>query len=398
MELSSKEKIEKNIGKIWLIYFLDGLWFPLPVYVLYILDVGMNMTELGILMGLAAVFQFLLDIPSSILADKYSRKSVLVIAGVAYLLCDVAFLYANSFIFFIPAFVFWGITTALMSGIVSAFTYDTMLSLGRERKYETIQARIMRGLFFGRAIASLGGVFIYSSYPKAVFIFAIIVNLIMIATILTLQEPPREKSISKSLRQVKEGFSFLLSNSRIWSIVIFFSLMVATCDTAFSYYQPVLRASGIDLLSIGIVYFGINILSSLGSILYIRLRRKAGWRITMAAYILIDLMTAIAFSTLSTVPVLVSISLLSIAFGSQYVYMTNIIHKCVPSSHRATTLSVQGQIYMFFYAINMGIVGLATDNGSLSDGMRLNALIVALLLCLFIYKLRDRRELAIEVN
>lgn len=390
--------LEGNISKIGLMHFLDGLWFPLPVCVIYLLASGITLTQFGLLLGASTMMQFILDIPSSIWADRYSRRSVLIGAGVFFLLSDIAFFFAASFGLFLVAFCLSGISNALTSGISSALTYDTLLSLGREKEYEKVQAKVMKSFFLGRVVASLGGAYLYLQSPRLVFVAAIVANLMLIAATLTLQEPPREKSISKSFRQIRQGVDFLLQKKQVWYLIIIFSLMLATCDTVYSYYQPALQAAGIAVADLGIVYFFVNVLSFCGAGIYERVRKRIDWKSIMAIYLAIGLLSSLCFSTQSAVPVILAILLLSVSFGTMNVYISGIIHRRVPSTHRATTLSIQSQMYMLFYAVIMSAVGFSTDHSSIFYGMILNASLVFLIALSFFKIAYAPRQIAAEAE
>lgn len=142
-----QKNLERNINKICLMNFLDGMWFALPVYVIFLLDNGMSLTDIGIILGASSIMPFFFDIPSSVWADKYSRKFVMILSSMAFTLANLAFYLASSFEHFFIGACLNGIGIALSTGIFSALVYDTLLSLGKEKGYEKTQAKVVKSFF-----------------------------------------------------------------------------------------------------------------------------------------------------------------------------------------------------------------------------------------------------------
>jgi len=384
MNKMDQKNLEGNIDKICLMNFLDGLWFPLPVYVIYLLDSHMSWTQIGMILGAAAVMPFFFDIPSSIWADKYSRRFVMILSSIAFLLANIFFYISNSFELFFLGSCLNGIGIAFSTGIFSAFIYDTLLSLGEEKQYERVQSKVMKYFFTGRLIASAIGAYVYLTNPKMVFLLSIFVSSVCLVLTFYLKEPSREKSISKSFRQAKEGLEFLLKNRNVWNLVVIFSIMCATCDVLFNYYQPVLQASGISVAYFGIVYVFVNAFSFLGASLYPKIKSKINWKYLMVFYLLVDFVSSLFFGTQIAALVLLSVVFMSLSFGSFEIFIGSIVHRAVPSSHRATTLSIRSQIYMLSYFIFINVVGFSIDHGSIFVGMFINALVALAVLLVFV--------------
>lgn len=152
--------------------FVDRMWFAGPIFVIFLLDRGINFTQVGLITWASYIVSFLLDIPSSIWTDRYSRRSLLTLSSAAFTLLNITF-----WMFFL-GFCFNGTGTAFSSGISSAFLYNTLLSMGKERKYEKVQAKIVQYSFVGRIIASVAGVYLYYMNPKLPFLLSAVANFI----------------------------------------------------------------------------------------------------------------------------------------------------------------------------------------------------------------------------
>ncbi|MFA7169411.1 MAG: hypothetical protein WC178_00990 [Candidatus Paceibacterota bacterium] len=93
MNNTKQKNLEGNINKLCLMIFVDRMWFAGPIFAIFLLDRGMNFTQIGLITGASYIVSLLLDIPSSIWADKYSRKSLLILSSAAFTLLNLTFFF-----------------------------------------------------------------------------------------------------------------------------------------------------------------------------------------------------------------------------------------------------------------------------------------------------------------
>jgi len=384
MKVTEHKKLEGNISKICLIDFFGGMWFPGPVFAIFLLANGMSLTQVGLIFASSSIMPFFFDIPSSIWADRYSRKSMLALAWIAYLLMNAIYIFSHSFLMFFIAFSLNGIGTALQNGISNALTYETLLSLGTQEQYEKTQAKIKKYFYAGRLLASLAGAYVYTIDPRGVFLFGVIASVASLVLVLLLKEPRREKSISRSFRQIREGLGFLLHHKLTWYAIIVFSLMAGIHELLFNYYQPVMQLARIPVAYFGVIYFISSALSILGLVIYPKVREYLDWRKTIFLYLIIALITALSFAANSYFLIIAAIIISSFSHSSQDVFISNVINKIVPSSHRATALSIQSQIHLIFNAILIVAISGIADKFSIGFGMLIVFVLVIIISAAFL--------------
>ncbi|HCJ67225.1 MAG TPA: hypothetical protein DHV62_07885 [Elusimicrobia bacterium] len=379
------QELSANIPKFYIASFFEALWFPLPVWILFFLANGLNLEQIGILIGVLFLTQFIFEIPSSIWADKHSRKRILIIGALFSFFSLLIFFLGNSFLSFLLAVFFTGLANSFRSGTDSALVYDTLLNLNRERDYNKIQSNINGIYFLGRAVVAVIGPLAYIADRKLPFLLAAISSLIAISILFLIKEPEYHKSSGAHLGQIKEGLKFLSSNERIWLAVLVFSLMSAASDVLFTNYQPVLNLVGLPVVYFTIVYLGVNIASFIGSMSYAGLAEKLSFNKILAFYLLVAFAVSLAFASGNLFLILPFILLLSFSFGSHNAYITSLINKIAPSSHRATTISIQSLINMIMLAILIVSVGKIATDYSIFWGMVFNAAITSVALIGFLF-------------
>jgi len=379
-----EQSYSSNIPKLYWASFFEAMWFPEPIWILYFISTGLNLEQIGILVGILFITQVIFEIPSSIWADRYSRKNILVIGMIFWLIAQIFFL-GNSFISFVLMSLFSGISSAFASGTEAAITYDTLLNLGREKEYDHIKSKIQGIFFIGRAVAVIVGVLAYTYDHKLPFLLSVITAILAIILLFLLKEPKFHKSSGTHSRQIKEGLKFLLANEKVWLIILVFSLISASSNMLYNYYQPVFDFAGLPIIYFIYVYLAVNIVSLIGSISYTKLAKVFSNNGILVLYLLATLAVSLSFASGKLILILPLILLLSFCFGSHDIYVTSLINEIVPSSHRATTISIQSLISKIMMSVLMVIIGQIVNNYSIFWGMIFNAGVVLVAFVGFLY-------------
>ena len=118
---------------------------------------------------------------------------------------------------------------------------------------------------------------------------------------------------------------------------------------------------------------------------YSYLEKKFSQKKILVFYLFVTVFCSLAFMTKDLALILFFIALLSFNFGTQYIYITGLINKIVPSSHRATTISIQSQLYLLLFSVIIVMVGKVSGELSIFYGMAINLFFVSIAALLFFY-------------
>lgn len=106
-----------------------GSVLPAAVLMLFMQARGLDLFQIGMVIGLATLLIALLEVPTGGLADRIGRKRTTLIAYVVKLLSTLVLLFAFSY----PAFLLWsilsGVSWALASGALEAWFIDELYVL-----------------------------------------------------------------------------------------------------------------------------------------------------------------------------------------------------------------------------------------------------------------------------
>jgi len=109
-------------------------WLPvgllIPISVLYALDRGLGIAELGLAASIQGIVVLILELPSGGLADSWGRRPVLIAASSVSLIAVVTLSFAQSFPAFVAVYALQGVFRALDSGALEAWFADAAIAAG----------------------------------------------------------------------------------------------------------------------------------------------------------------------------------------------------------------------------------------------------------------------------
>ncbi len=129
--MSTKPDFTKVVAKrlipLYIAAFFQGfvLWYA--VEKLFMKSIGFDDAGIGIMVAAYSGVMLVVETPSGILADRWSRKGVLVLASVALMLCAVVGGVSTNIAMYVVATLFWGVFFALYSGTYDSIVYDVLL-------------------------------------------------------------------------------------------------------------------------------------------------------------------------------------------------------------------------------------------------------------------------------
>jgi len=187
-----------QIHRLYLSNFLAGLVFWFGIEKLFMSSIGIDAVGIGIATAVLTIFLLVFDIPSGILADKWSRKGLLIISTFALAAASLIFGLSNSLPMYIVGEVFYGIFVVATSGTYQAITYDTLKEQGMASKYSSVIGKAYALFLVGAGVGNIVGGFIANSFGfRLVFYISIITCLLNALVLISLREPKYHKTMGQ---------------------------------------------------------------------------------------------------------------------------------------------------------------------------------------------------------
>ncbi len=161
----SRAKARRAAFKFFAFSFLEGFAPIYPVYMIMFEGRGYELTSLSLLLSIWSLPVVLLELPSGILADRWSKKGVVAIGMALKALCFVLWASSPSFLAAALGFISWGCQEALCSGARQALLYEALKRESVEAEYEGIVGVSLAIELITIAFAMVAGAAIYAVSP-----------------------------------------------------------------------------------------------------------------------------------------------------------------------------------------------------------------------------------------
>lgn len=373
---------------------------------------GINLFQLGLLLGTYSLTVVLLEVPTGGLADAIGRKRVTILAYSLVLTSAVAFLFAFSFAGFLLAWILAGTARALSSGALDAWfvdslqaadpTIDIQPSLAHAGTFSTLAlggGTLLGGLIprlFSGLPAEGTAVLTPLAMPIVVAI-ALDVSLLVIVVLLMREERPAAAAADwlNGFRQVpimvRDAFSLSRQN-HTFVLLLGTSLAAgAALGSMESFWQPHfarLQGGGApNTLFFGAVMAGNFILAMVGNLLATPLSRLLRHRYALMAAVFQGLQGAMLVGLAlqaTTWPAVALFWLVYLNLGIVNSPVTTLVNQEIPASHRSSMLSIFSLAsYAGGFLGNIGL-GYLAEHGSIPLAWIVAGVLLVVSLLLFV--------------
>ena len=153
----------------------EGFMLWVPIEKLFQTEIGFDAASIGLMAAAYAAVVHLLEVPTGILADRWSRKGILIASSVAAAASALIGGLSQSVGLYIVAAMVLGVYFALSSGTVDSVVYDTVVEeTGSSDLYERSigRVRVVESIALAGS-ALLGGVLAELTSPRLTYFFTV---------------------------------------------------------------------------------------------------------------------------------------------------------------------------------------------------------------------------------
>jgi len=368
--------------------FLKNLQFFEPFLYVYLYYAGFDLFEIGLLMSIRYLIVFLLEVPSGVFADRFGKKTELMICFIFYIASFILFFIGGTFIIFSFAMVLFGIGEAMRSGTHKAMIMDFLDHEQVLIPKSEVYGKTRSFSLLGSMISSLlGALFImYAPNIRYLFLYAIIPYVLDIFLISTYPSYMNERveldnSFKNFVKQMKLTLTYTLSNKKVRSLVYSSSSYEAWFKSIKSYVQLIVVAFGIVVIrqssltseevigvQLGVLYAVIFFISSQATRNAHRLRKYVKEdTITTYMWIPSGILMLILGLYIENIYVVFAVFLVIYPlFNIRKPLMIGLLGEHIEPSKRASVLSVESQLTTVLVACLAPVIGFISDTYSVS--------------------------------
>ncbi len=234
-------------------YFNCGFREIIPIYPLYAImfgEHGISPFELSVLFAAWAATGLVLEIPSGALADRFSRKWLIVLSGFFKSAAFLSWFLWQEFSGYLGGFVLWAIGSSIRSGAWEALLFDLMKLWGETQRFPATFGKIRAMATAGVAAGEVSGGFLIVSGYDLVLLVSMTIPLI--ATIPFMLWVANVQGHDRSTRStyltvLKTGLSESVHNRAVLYILLLSSMVIMIFAVYDEYVTPTLREKGFSL-------------------------------------------------------------------------------------------------------------------------------------------------------
>lgn len=387
------KKNKLNIILYLIFTFLSSFSFISPYLVMYITEnAQISISRVGLLLLIYQVTKLIFEVPTGIIADRYSKKLSLIIGGIL-LIIACFLLYTNNIIllglsFFIKAIGYTCISGSFEAVFINSLEQNTLAKMNSiERVF----------FYMGFAVSTaIGGIFIQNINYYFVITIDIIILVLSLITSILIYEKPLDN---------KEYHHEAILNSKLINIIkdiinnpIVFWLLMMDFATAISFisledtYSKFLSQFGIGTLLIGlIISFQFLVTVFVGYIFNSKVKninKKATFRWLSMLFVVFAIFIYLDFIPLFFIPLFYILSDMCYSIFAPIKY--ELFQSQISDNRRTTILSIKSLVISLGGVLAYALISILPDSLRLNDIMIILLIITLTLFILINYKVKDK--------
>jgi MFS family permease len=365
---------------------LQGIILWVPVEKLFMTQIGFTPRSVAVMAAAYAAVVPLIEVPSGILADRWSRNRIMVCASIALLASSLLGGLSTNVPTYIAAAMILGGYFALSSGTLDSVVYDVVLEeTGGSEQYENWIGRI-RMVESGALVASAlaGGVLAGWSSLRLTYLATLPFVALAIAAFLRFDEPRLHRAAEPvALRgHVALTYRTMIREPGVRQVMLLAALVGLLSQAVFEFGPLWLVALAAPAALFGPYWAAL--VSTLGVGGYLTSRLNLDRRATVSLLALAAPVAALALSlTHALAAVIAAQAVLALLLAIIGIRAGKLLHDGVPSTVRAGVSSGVGTLsWVLFLPFSLAFGWFARSHGVRQAGWFLTAaaLLIALLL------------------
>lgn len=243
------------LRKIYLYQFLTSFILVASLFTLIFKNEGLDPFQISLLIFIWSSFIVIFEVPAGVIADKYSRRNILIIAEIMRISAFVFWIIGGNFLIFAIGMLFLGARNVLTSGTTETFIYDELKLFNKTEIYEKVvgksQGAVSLGLMFA---AVLGGIVAGRSFDLIIQI-SILGSAVSAAILLTVRSvaPARSTQESKYLQLLKNALKETRTKPVLLYLIAITCVVIVVFGVMDEFFPLIFDGLGFGIKAIGIL-------------------------------------------------------------------------------------------------------------------------------------------------
>lgn len=384
----------RRLMPLYIACFFQGFVFWYSIEKLFMHTIGFSNAAIGAMVAVYSFVILLVNAPSGILADRWSRKGVLILASISLTASSVIGGLSHSMAEYLVAAVLWGAFYACYSGVYDSIIYDVVAEArAPKRLFEYLYGRWQAVDGVALVLASLlGGLIAARINLRAAYFMTAPIGIFSIWALLAFREPTlhRDHEVMTIRQQLKVSFRAVLKNRSLLPVVSVLVLEVVLFFGMVEFAQLWLLALHVKTGYFGIANAILLLSLAIGGYSVERLHVR---RYSLAVGLILLMIGTCSMLVISrNVAVIVAAQFLyTTCLINIYIIFSRILHDNLSPAIRAGASSAAGTVGRFIIIPIALLMGYISQRYSIYRATYI-LIVLVLLMSLFIMTVANRND------
>jgi MFS family permease len=369
-----KSNFASNIPSYFVYTALKGFGFGLfaAIWVIYLQQQrGLSLSEAALIDVTFFVAAALGEVPTGIVADRFGRKTSLLIGTALMCVSTLAWIFAPTLLLIMLAYICLGIGYTFLSGAEDALFYESVQRTGRIDAYTRLVGRVSATMLGALALGSVASGLLAAVDLSLPFVCAGLSYVLIFGIVLTFKEPRAEETAAEQARKpfgeiLKQSLALMRARPALRYPMMYLALVpLAALILETLFIQPQAVALGVPIAGVGVVVMALQLTNIAGSTWSDWMKARVGeGRILYAAPLFI-VTSLILLAVLQLFAALLFIAVISFVTATLHPILLRRVQTEVSDDLRATLLSMQSLMFTVVAAISQPTLGMIADQSGL---------------------------------
>ena len=371
-------QISSVLGLLNLSVFFKSHLFLLPVLYLFYTSCGITLADFFLIQGLSSLTCLLLDVPMGYIADRVSKKKILICSNLVLVLRFLLlYFFPTKFVIFLGEILYAFVIVSFV-GTGDAYIYELLKTENKTVAMLKRYGRLYFWISIGTSIASLSGAYIYGELgAKMVILLTLIFTSVSTLLLLFIPDIDVKKKNVLSMKQkylsIYAEVKRALKNREFINLITFSAFLTATYQIFMWSMQPVMKLALVPVTLFGVIFFLNHMARASGSYFAHKILKKfnlvkLGWIVYFGFILSFVAMMGIGEKT----PLALTLALfvfICLMISLQVTWLISAIariHEISTSKNRALSASVNSMAGRLLTAICLILSKFILDGNPLS--------------------------------
>ena len=182
-----------QIPRLIALHFFVGFVFWYGIEKIFLAsELGIGPTGIAAIVALYTVLTLVFDVPAGVIADRWGRKRMLIVAVSCFILANIVLGGSPTFFVYMIGTVLWALFSVSYNGTYEAILFDSLKQEKREKEFQKIDAWSRLFFMIGIVISSIASGFIAEWLGlRSVYFLSVIPFIFALATLIFFIREPQ---------------------------------------------------------------------------------------------------------------------------------------------------------------------------------------------------------------